>query len=259
MLSDNGSPVGLRVAGPIIEIVLNRPPANALGPPLLEGLHKGLDAADALPAKVIVVSSALPGFFAAGADIKHMSSVDAESFAEYGDALRSAVERLAAHRALSVAAVDGLALGGGLELAMACSLRVAGSSARLGLPEVKLGLIPGGGGTQRLPRLVGRGRALDIMLTGREVDAEEALRIGLVDRVVPAGTAVDAARELARELCAASSPAQRAVVKTVDAAYDRPLLEGLCYEAEQVNELFERGEAMEGLRAFIDKRAPQFA
>ena len=259
MLSDNGSPVGLRIAGSIIEIVLNRPPANALGPPLLEGLHKGLDAADASPAKVIVVSSALPGFFAAGADIKHMSSVDAESFAEYGDALRAAVERLAAHPALSVAAVDGLALGGGLELAMACSLRVAGSSARLGLPEVKLGLIPGGGGTQRLPRLVGRGRALDIMLTGREVDAEEALRIGLVDRLVPAGTAVDAARELARELCAASSPAQRAVVKTVDAAYDRPLGEGLRYEAEQVNELFERGEAMEGLRAFLDKRAPQFA
>lgn len=259
MLSDNGSPVSLRIAGSIIEIILNRPPANALGPPLLEGLHKGLDAAEALPAKVIVVSSALPGFFAAGADIKHMSSVDAESFAEYGDALRSGVERLAAHPALSVAAVDGLALGGGLELAMACSMRVAGSSARLGLPEVKLGLIPGGGGTQRLPRLVGRGRALDIMLTGREVDADEALRIGLIDRLVPAGTAGDAARELARELCAASSPAQHAVVRTVDAAYDRPLAEGLRYEAEQVNELFERGEAMEGLRAFLDKRAPQFA
>ena len=118
-----------------------------------------------------------------------MSSVDAASFGAYGDALRGAVERLAAHPAVSVAAIDGLALGGGLELAMACSLRVAGSSARLGLPEVKLGLIPGAGGTQRLPHLVGRGRALDIMLTGREVDAEEALRIGLVDRLVPAGTA----------------------------------------------------------------------
>jgi enoyl-CoA hydratase len=149
-------------------------------------------------------------------------------------------------------------LGGGLELAMACSLRVAGSSARLGLPEVKLGLIPGAGGTQRLPRLVGNGRALDIMLTGREVDAEEALRIGLVDRLVPGGTAVDAARALARELCAASSPAQRAVVRTVDAAYDRPLAEGLRYEAEQVQELFECGEATEGLRAFIDKRSPEF-
>jgi enoyl-CoA hydratase/carnithine racemase len=258
MLSETGSPVSLRIADSVVEIILNQPPANALGMPIIEGLHKGLDAADALPAKVIVVSSALPGFFAAGADIKHMSSVDAASFSAYGDALRGAVERLAAHPAVSVAAVDGLALGGGLELAMACSLRVAGSSARLGLPEVKLGLIPGAGGTQRLPHLVGRGRALDIMLTGREVDAEEAFRIGLVDRLVPAGTAAEAARELARELCAASSPAQRAVVRTVAAAYDRPLAEGLRYEAEQVQEMFEQGEAVEGIRAFINKRAPEF-
>jgi enoyl-CoA hydratase len=257
-LSDNGSPVTWHAEGGVLEIVLDRPPANALGLPIVEGLHAGLNAAKRLPAKVIVVSSALPGFFAAGADIKHMSSIDAESFGAYGDALRGAVERLAAHPAVSVAAVDGLALGGGLEVAMACSLRVAGSSARLGLPEVKLGLIPGAGGTQRLPHLVGRGRALDIMLTGREVDAEEALRIGLVDRLVPAGTALTAARELARELCAASSPAQRAVVRTVNAAYDRQLAEGLRYEAEQVNEVFERGEAAEGIRAFLDKRAPEF-
>jgi enoyl-CoA hydratase len=259
MLSENGSPVSLRVADSVIEISLNGPPANALGLPIINGLNVGLDAADALPAKVIVVSSALPGFFAAGADIKHMSSVDAASFGAYGDALRSAVERLASHPAVSVAAIDGLALGGGLELAMACSLRVVGSSARLGLPEVKLGLIPGAGGTQRLPRLVGRGRALDILLTGRQVDGEEALRIGLVDRLVRAGTASAAAWDLAHELCAASSPAQRAVVRAVDAAYERPLAEGLRYEVEQVQEVFERGEAIEGLRAFIDKRSPEFA
>jgi enoyl-CoA hydratase len=141
---------------------------------------------------------------------------------------------------------------------MACTLRVAGADARMGLPEVKLGLIPGAGGTQRLPRLVGRGPALDIMLTGRHVDAEEALRIGLVDRLVPAGTAVTAARELARELCGPSSAAQRAVVRTVDAAYERPLADGLRFEAEQIQELFEEGEAAEGIRAFIEKRAPEF-
>ena len=259
MLSENGSPVSLRITGSVIEIILNRPPANALGLPIIDGLHKALDAADALPAKVIVVSSAVPGFFAAGADIKHMSSVDAASFGAYGDALRGAVERLAAHPAVSVAAVDGLALGGGLELAMACTLRVGAAGARLGLPEVKLGLIPGAGGTQRLPRLIGQGRALDIMLTGREVEADEAFWIGLIDRLAePDTTARATAWQLAVALTGASSPAQRAVVRTVNAAYDRPLAEGLRHEAEQVQELFEQGEAAEGIRAFIDKRAPEF-
>jgi enoyl-CoA hydratase len=259
MLSENGSPVSLRITGSVIEIILNRPPANALGLPIIDGLHKALDAADALPAKVIVVSSAVPGFFAAGADIKHMSSVDAASFGAYGDALRGAVERLAAHPAVSVAAVDGLALGGGLELAMACTLRVGAAGARFGLPEVKLGLIPGAGGTQRLPRLIGRGRALDIMLTGREVEADEAFWIGLIDRLAePDTTARATAWELAVALTGASSLAQRAVVRTVAAAYDRPLAEGLRHEAEQVQELFEQGEAAEGIRAFIDKRAPEF-
>ncbi|MEB3061982.1 enoyl-CoA hydratase/isomerase family protein [[Mycobacterium] zoologicum] len=258
-LSDDDAPASLRVEGPVVEIMLNRPPANALGLPLIKALHTGLDAADALPAKVIVVSSARAGFFAAGADIKHMSSVDAASFSAYGDALRAAVERLASHQALSVAAIDGLALGGGLELAMACTLRVAGTDSRMGLPEVKLGLIPGAGGTQRLPHLVGRGAALDIMLTGRQVDAQEALRIGLIDRLVAAGDAATAARELARELCGPSSAAQRAVVRTVNAAYERILPDGLRFEADQIQELFERGEAAEGIRAFVEKRTPEFA
>jgi enoyl-CoA hydratase len=160
---------------------------------------------------------------------------------------------------VSVAAIEGLALGGGLELAMACTLRVAAAGARLGLPEVKLGLIPGGGGTQRLPRLVGRGRALDLMLTGRQVDADEAFSIGLVDRfAVPGDTARAAAWQLAHELAKASTPAQLAVVRTVDAAYDRTLADGLRYEVEQIQELFEHGEALEGIRAFIDKRTPEF-
>lgn len=245
--------------GPVLHIVLNRPPANALGPAITEGLHAALDEADASRPKVLIVSSDLPGFFAAGADIKHMTTVDAASFKAYGDTLRSGLDRLAAHPALSVAAIEGLALGGGLELAMACTLRVAGAGAKLGLPEVKLGLIPGAGGTQRLPRLVGRGAALDIMLTGRQLDTTEALRIGLIDRLAPVGSAVSAARELAAELCAASAPAQQAVVRTVGAAFDLPLTEGLRYEVEQIQDLFEHGEAAEGLRAFVDKRRPNFA
>ena len=258
-MTEEQLPVTVKRDGAIVEVVLSGPPANALGPDIVKGLHEAMDSADMAAAKVLLLTSAIEGFFAAGADIKHMSSVDGASFREYGDGLRGALERLSGLPLVSVAAIDGLALGGGLELAMACTMRVAAAGARLGLPEVKLGLIPGAGGTQRLPRLVGRGRALDIMLTGRQVEADEAFRIGLVDRLAePGQTAVAAARQLAQQLAAASTLAQLAVVRTVDAAYDRPLADGLHYEVEQVQDLFERGEAVEGLRAFIDKRAPEF-
>jgi enoyl-CoA hydratase len=258
-VTETAPPVTWKRDGAIVEVVLGGPPANALGPEIVKGLHATMDSAEVAGAKVMVMASSVPGFFAAGADIKHMSSVDATSFREYGDGLRGALERLAALPLVSVAAIDGLALGGGLELAMACTMRVAAAGARLGLPEVKLGLIPGAGGTQRLPRLVGRGRALDIMLTGRQVEADEAYWIGLIDRLAdPGETAGAAAWQLAHELAGASTPAQKAVVRTVDAAYDKALHEGLRYEVEQVQELFERGEAIEGLRAFIDKRAPEF-
>jgi enoyl-CoA hydratase/carnithine racemase len=258
-MSETPLAVSWKRDGAIVEFALNGPPANALGPQIVKGLHAAMDSAEAADAKVLVVTSAVPGFFAAGADIKHMSSIDAKSFREYGDGLRGALDRLTALPLVSVAAIDGLALGGGLELAMACTMRVASSEARLGLPEVKLGLIPGAGGTQRLPRLVGRGRALDIMLTGRQVEADEAYWIGLVDRLAEPGESAGAAAwQLARQLATASTPAQLAVVRTVDAADDLPLEKGLRYEVEQVQEVFERGEAMEGLRAFIDKRAPEF-
>jgi enoyl-CoA hydratase/carnithine racemase len=240
-------------------VTLDRPPANALGVPILEGLHAAIDAAErAGDVKVMIVASALDGFFAAGADIKHMSSIDAESFTAYGDKMRAVNDRLAGAGWVSVAAVDGLALGGGLELAMACTMRVSGPQGRFGLPEVKLGLIPGAGGTQRLPRLVGRGRALDIMLTARQVRADEALAIGLVDRLADHNV-LEAAIALAGELVAASRPAQLAVVQAVDAAFELPPDEGHRYEALLVKELFTGGEAAEGIRAFIAKRPPEFA
>jgi enoyl-CoA hydratase len=241
-------------------VTMERPPANALGLPILDGLHALCDAAEAAgDVKVVVISSALEGFFAAGADIKHLKTVDADSFMSYGERMRSANDRLEAAPFLSIAAVDGLALGGGLELAMACTLRVAGPGAKLGLPEVKLGLIPGAGGTQRLPRLVGRGRALDIMLTARQVPADEAHDIGLVDRLAK-GSALDDALALAEELVkGVSLPAQLAVVRSVDAAAELSLRDGLVFEAEQEQGLFEHGEAAEGIDAFVNKRRPTFA
>jgi enoyl-CoA hydratase len=142
---------------------------------------------------------------------------------------------------------------------MACTLRVAGDAAKFGLPEVNLGLIPGAGGTQRLPRLVGRGRALDIMLTARQVPASEAHGIGLVDRLVESGGATAAAQSLAADLRTKSLPAQQAVIRTVDAAFDVPLDMGLRYEVAQIQDLFDRGEAKEGITAFLTKRTPHFA
>jgi enoyl-CoA hydratase len=243
----------------VMKFVLDRPPANALGLAIIEGLTMALDAADDARAHIVVVSSALPGFFAAGADIKYMIDADAAAFSAYGDHLRAALNRLAGSERVSIAAIDGLALGGGLELAMACTLRVAGRGARLGLPEVKLGLIPGAGGTQRLPRLVGRGHALDMMLTGRQVSAEEAHTIGLIDRLVDEGKAELAALELAAELRGMSLPAQQAVIRTVDASADLPLQDGCAFEVEQVQAVFECGEAIEGMTAFLEKRRPDFA
>jgi enoyl-CoA hydratase len=206
-----------------------------------------------------VIASRITGFFAAGADIKHMATIGGAGFRAYGDALRGALDRLAEPERISVAAIDGVALGGGLELAMACTLRVGSAQARFGLPEVKLGLIPGAGGTQRLPRLVGRGRALDIILTGRQVEASEAHAIGLVDRLVEDGQAEAAALEMARELAALSLPALRAANRSIDAALDLSLRDGNAYEAREEQELFEAGEAREGIAAFLEKRRPRFA
>jgi enoyl-CoA hydratase/carnithine racemase len=244
----------------VLTILLNRPPANALGLPLIEGLTAALDHADATPAvKVIVVASRIDGFFAAGADIKHMGSIDAEEFAAYGRALRAPLNRLAVSERVSIAAIDGLALGGGLELAMACTLRVGSRRASFGLPEVKLGLIPGAGGTQRLPKLVGRGRALDIMLTARQVEAAQAHAIGLIDRLVDDGQAEPHAFAMAHELRALSQPALQAVIRAVDVSFEVPLHQGLVREERLEQGLFADGEAAEGIAAFLEKRPPRFA
>ena len=244
----------------VLIVSLERPPANALGLPIVEGLHAALDHANAeSEVRILVVASRIDGFFAAGADIKHMATIDDAGFQAYGAALRGVLDRLAGPERISVAAVDGVALGGGLELAMACTLRIGSARARFGLPEVKLGLIPGAGGTQRLPRLVGRGRALDIILTGRQVEASEAHAIGLVDRLVEAGKAEAAAVEIARELAAHSLPALRAATRSVDAALDLPLPDGSALEAREEQALLEAGEAREGIAAFLERRPPRFA
>jgi len=234
------------------------PPANALSPVLVEALTGLVEEFERGAAKVLVLSSAVPGFFAAGADIKHVAGLTVEEFADYRDAARRPFERLATCRKPSIAAIDGRALGGGLELAMACTLRCASPAARFGFPEVMLGLIPGGGGTQRLPRLVGRGRALELMLTGREIDADEAARIGLVDRLCDPD-ALGGTMAIARRLASVSAPAMAAIVNCVDAARDLPHDRGMAVEGVALLSAFDEGEAREGIAAFLEKRPPAFA
>jgi enoyl-CoA hydratase/carnithine racemase len=244
--------------GGVLHAVLSRPPANALGPPLVAALGELVDEFEHGPAKVLVLSSEVPGCFAAGADLVHVASLTGQQFADYRDSARAPFERLAGCPKPSIAVLDGRALGGGLELALACTLRFASRTARLGLPEVLLGLIPGAGATQRLPRLIGHGRALELLLTGREIHADEAWRIGLVDRVFyrePVAETLEIALQLAR----ASAPAMAAIKSCVDVARDLPHERGMAVEGVALLSLFEDGEAREGIAAFLEKRAPEFS
>ncbi|WP_028934871.1 enoyl-CoA hydratase/isomerase family protein [Pseudonocardia spinosispora] len=255
----NDDVVSWSTADRIQTVRLRRPPANALGLPLIEGLNRALDEFEASDARVLVIVSDLDGFFAAGADIKLMGNATEQDFADYGAQLRVPLDRLSRSDRPSIAAIEGLALGGGLELAMACTLRVGARGSKLGLPETKLGLIPGAGGTQRLPRLVGRGRALDIILTARDVSAEEAHQIGLLDRLVEPGTAEKEALALAQTLCSRSGAALTQVMRCMDDAQELSLDEGNAREAQRVTALFTGPEAQEGLQAFLQKRRPNYA
>jgi enoyl-CoA hydratase/carnithine racemase len=234
------------------------PPVNALTPALLDGLDEALDLAEKERARVVVLASAVPRFFAAGADIKTMVDVDRAGFAAYGLRLRSTVERIAGLDRPTVASIEGSALGGGMELALACSLRVAARTARVGLPEARIGLIPSAGATQRLPRYVGRGRALELLLTARAVDGAEAHSIGLVDRLCEPGEAEATAVELAGAMAALSIPALMDVIALVDAAAETPLAAGLTGEVTRVEALLDGPDAREGMRAFLEKRTPRF-
>jgi enoyl-CoA hydratase len=244
--------------GRLAIVLLDGGPVNVLTPELLRAFTDALDAFEASDARALVVGSEIPGVFASGGDVELIARTDATGFVTYMHALREAVDRLAALDRPTIAALEGAAIGGGLELALACTLRVAGDAAKLALPQVKLGTIPAAGGTQRLPRMIGHGKALDLLVTGRTVDASEAYAIGLVDRLVPAGDALTAAIGLAREIAVASLPAIDAVRRAA-AASTQSFPDGMAVEAREALALFERGEAREGFDAFLQHRPPNFA
>jgi len=239
-------------------LTLDRPEAlNALSFAILEQISEAIDQAAKLPVRALIVTGAGEKAFCAGADIKELRGRDLvaqKRGAEFGQSVFAKLDKFPVP---SVAAVDGYAFGGGLELAMACTFRVATPNAKMGLPEIKLGLIPGYGGTQRLPRLVGESRALEMIMTGRTVGAEEAERIGLVNKLVE-GNAVEGAMAFARTFTCYSLPVLGFARDAVRRALDLPIHEGLKIEADLSTLAFRTGDAEEGMAAFAEKRKAEF-
>ena len=240
-------------------ITLHRPQAlNALCNDLMDEVThaiEGFEADDNIGCMVLTGSAKA---FAAGADIKEMAGKS------YADAMRMDFitanwEAAARARKPIIAAVAGYALGGGCELVMMCDFIIAADTAKFGQPEINLGVIPGAGGTQRLTRLVGKSKAMEMCLTGRMMDAEEAERVGLVSRIVPADDLLDEAVAVAEKIAEKSRPSVLIAKECVDAAYEMTLREGVHFERRVFHSLFAFEDQTEGMQAFIDKRAPKFS
>ena len=239
-------------------LTLDRPEAlNALTFEMLPEIGAALDEVGGSDARALLVTGAGQKAFCAGADIKQLLGrplVAQRRGAEMGQATFAKLDRLPMP---SVALVNGFAFGGGLELALACTFRLATRNAKMGLPEVKLGLIPGYGGTQRLPRVVGEARALEMIMTGRSVGAEEAERIGLVNRIVE-GDALEAGAAFAREMTGYSLPVLEFARTAVRRALEVPFQEGLGVEADISTLAYRTEDSVEGMTAFVEKRKPTF-
>ena len=249
-----------RTDGGVLTLTINRPnKLNALDAEVIGALEAAFDAAAEDPGvRAVVLPGAGDKAFVAGADIGELRALEpgeARSFVERGQALMNRIERLGKP---VIAAVNGFALGGGCELALACTIRVAADTARFGLPEVKLGLIPGYGGTQRLTRLVGRGRSLHLMLTGDPINASEANDAGLVTAVVPMDTLLEEAQRLAASLASGAPLAQRAIMNAVHDGADLPLAAGLAKEIDAFVTICDTDDMREGTGAFLEKRKPDF-
>ncbi len=231
---------------------------NALDPALLDELDAALAALAADGAVRCAVLTGVGAAFAAGADLRHVRACTVEENLVYGDRLRDSFDAVAALPFPTIAAINGHALGGGLELALACTLRIAAAGVPIGLPESRLGLVPAAGGVQRIVRTVLRGVALELMLTARHLDAEEAQRAGIVDRVVAPEDLLDAARETAARIARNSPAAIRAVLTAVRDGAGLPLAEAQDLTRVASAEALASGEWREGIDAFLEKRRPRF-
>jgi len=243
--------------GPVGLITLNRPKAlNALNAQLIDELNSALAGFDTDPAVAVVVLTGSERAFAAGADIKEMQD---KSFIDaYTSEFIRPWQNVARTRKPVIAAVAGYALGGGCELAMMCDLILAADNAKFGQPEINLGTIPGAGGTQRLTRYIGKSKAMEMVLTGRMMDAAEAERANLVARVVPAADLLDEAIRLAETIAEKSQPIVALAKEAVNAAYETTLEQGILFERRMFYSTFATEDRREGMQAFSEKRTPNF-
>ncbi|UZD55596.1 enoyl-CoA hydratase [Caldimonas aquatica] len=239
-------------------ITLNRPKQlNALNDALMDELGAALKAFDADDGIGCIIVTGSDKAFAAGADIAAMAKYEYMDVFR-GDFITRNWETMKTVRKPVIAAVAGYALGGGCELAMMCDFIIAADNAKFGQPEIKIGIIPGAGGTQRLPRAVGKAKAMDLVLTARMMDAAEAERAGLVSRVVPAERLLEEACAAAESICGFSLPSILAAKECVNRAFESPLSDGLLFERRSFHALFATEDQKEGMDAFLTKRAPQF-
>jgi enoyl-CoA hydratase/carnithine racemase len=245
------------VDGAVAEVVLSSPPVNQLSHRFLEELNGALDS---LPpeTRALVVSSDVPGIFMAGGDIDFLTNGDLEEQGRYVRWVQSTFNRFEQMSGPVVVGIDGACLGGGLELSLACDIRVVSESARLGLPEVQLGILPGAGGTQRMVRAIGQGAARDLLLTGRRVSGKEALGLGIASRLVGEGQAADAARDLARSLASGAVEAIQAIKRLALAGSENTIEAGLEQEWREWMNVRGSANAQEGLSAFLEKRDPVY-
>jgi enoyl-CoA hydratase len=244
--------------GMVVIAAINHPPANSMGQGVLRDLNDLLDKCEKDGnVRVIVITGSGPKFFSAGADITEFADIQAGKIPKYdGNEIYFKIEN---YPKVVIAALQGGAYGGGLELACCCHLRIMSEAATLGLPEVKLGLNPGWGGTQRLPRFIGKTKALELMLTGDFIPAREALALGLLNKVVPADNVLEEAKTLAKKLAAGAPVAQREIMKAVRLGLEADIREGvLVIEKAASNTLAFTEDFKEGSRAFLEKRPPNF-
>lgn len=253
-----GQLVKLSIENRTAVITIDNPPVNALSRQVIDELDQVLEELPKTDALVVIITGAGEKAFVAGADIQQFPHLTPETGYDMVRTGQIVYDKIEALELPVIAAINGFTLGGGCELAMACDIRIAGENAKLGQPEVNLGIIPGYGGTQRLPRLVGAGKAKELIFTGDAIDAREAYRIGLVDILVPPGEALSRALTLSAKIQEKGPLAVRAAKKAVNQGLDQTLAGGLELEATLFKGLCATEDQKEGARAFLAKQKPQF-